>query len=150
MPRTYIVFGWMVSYEKLMDFLIQNRAGSCQGKYRRSENGQVTLHSNECQEEIGREYQCMCRCCWKRVSDILPKGVRIEHTFPSDAMDKQDGTYYINLLTEKEEDSILPSSMLYGLDEGLVRKGRDVAELVGVNEEVIRNGPYVFSVLSFV
>ncbi len=92
-----LIYGWSVDSFLLKEFLIKNKAGTCDGYYEDEEEAKTAAPTSIIKLGDPKTYDMQCTCvdCWKNLK--LPDGIYFEVTEPYYDCELDDRKYFITL-----------------------------------------------------
>jgi hypothetical protein len=126
-----LICGWEIDYDKLMDYLTQNKVGTCDGYYEEGEDGRViiTCGEKEGSKESRRVYtQCMCGDgCWDNLPPILSKKTfKLVDASPYYDCPREKQKYYVSLCGDD-----VPLADIMAVPHETVEEAKKFAEILG-------------------
>jgi len=137
-----LIYGWTVDSVLLKEFLIKNKAGTCDGYYSDEEEAKTAPPTSIINKDDPKTFymQCSCVFCWKDLK--LPEGVYIEVSYPYYDCGPSEIKYFIKLNKHNE----MTSKELLAISDETIAAGQKLANELNLSKNK-EKGPTIFSVI---
>lgn len=134
-----LIYGYEIDYEKLVKYLIENKAGTCDGYYKDEPEAKDAKKEDIIDIDNKKTYRMQCLCgtkhCWKNLK--LPEGVYITYSSPYYDCPPEDSNCYIRL----NSTDYMTREELLSIKDETIQAAKELAIKLGTTDKE----PSIFS-----